>query len=721
VNLSRTVIGIVLICVLSVGAFFTRALAQTQKPDQEQVLKLKSELISVRAVVTDKSGRVIDGLKKEDFELLESSRPQDISFFSLEKITGAAKVQTNVKPPDNDRVNKTLSPSAPSSAAIARTIVLFVDTFHMAQPNLVKLKETLKQFIDEKLSDQDTVALVTTNRQLGVLEQFTQDRQLLRKAVAKLAVQFPEISASLFTPYLAAEVLKKDPDALVVARIIIDSQNGGNRGSFSGSSRIGARQVQDVEVVNEARKVLLGESSLRQASLATLKAITERLMELPGQRVLTVFSDGFTLLSDSAQRDLLDVKAVTSRAARAGVVIYSFDTKGLVVSDLIDASHAIFISPLANSRGPDITAYWSSLRASTARELEEGVSVLAADTGGKAIFNTNDLLPSLAKAVDENRVYYTLDYYSSNDAKDNKFRPITVRVKDHPEYEVRAQKGYLPVAAKKEEEKAATPFRQLARAMLSPLPATALGVAASPSFFEIEGDDAQISLFVFVDANSLTYVEKEKRHVFDVDLAVALHDQSGKVVKTFSEKLQGALTAEQLEAAKRNGYRYTKRIALEPGLFNIRIGLFDNHSGKIGTAIGWTEVPNLSKGNLTLSNLILSTAEDSGTAAKAAWREGMRFYQNGETLSYLAKVYNFSAEANLTTQTQILQGDAPVYKSDWQPISARMAGKDKKGIELAQELQLGKARAGTYELKVLVKDSKSNQTAESSVLFSVER
>jgi VWFA-related protein len=706
---------------------FTQALAQNQKPDQEQIVKLKSELISVRAVVTDKSGKVIDGLKKEDFELLESNRPQEISFFSLEKLNANAREPGGVIPHDNEKVNKTLSPSSPSSKAIARTIVLFVDTFHMAQEGMVKLKETLRRFIDDKLSDQDTVALITTNRQLGVLEQFTHDRQLLRKAVDKLSVAFPEVSTSMFTPYLAAQVLKKDPDAVLVGRIIIDSQNGGNRGSISGRSGIGNRQMQDAEVVNEARNVLLREGSLRQASLATLKAITERLTEMPGQRLLTIFSDGFTLLSDSAQRDLVDVKGVTSRAVRAGVMIYSFDTKGLVASELIDASRAIFVSPLANSRGPDITAYWSSLRASTAIELEEGVSTLAADTGGKAIFNTNDLLPNLQKAVDENRLYYGLDYYSSNDVRDNKFRPITVRVKNHPEYEVRAQKGYLPAVAKKEEEKDATPFRQLARAMLSPLPVTTIGVAASPASFEIDGDEAQVSLFVFVDASTLTYAEKEKRHLFDVDLAIALHDQSGKVIKTFSEKLQGGLTDEQLAAAKRNGYRYTRRLALEPGLFNIRVGLFDNNSGKIGTAIAWTEVPNLSKGRLTLSNLILSTAGDSESetkaaeAAKPAWRDGLRFYKNGETLSYLAKVYNFSTDANLTTQTQIVQGETVVYRSDWQSISARMTGKDKKGIELAQELQLGKAGPGMYELKILVKDARSNQLAESNVWFAVER
>jgi VWFA-related protein len=700
--------------------FLPGILAQDQKSEQDKVLKLKSELISVRAVVTDKSGKVIDGLKKEDFELLESNQLQEISFFSRENIGGDGKLQINVNTSTHDRVGQT-PPSSP--ATVKRTIVLFVDTLHISQENLPKLKDTLKQFIATKLTSEDTIALVTTNAQLGVLEQFTQDKQIVYKGLDKLRAQFIETSKNLFTPYLAAEVLKRDPDALTVGRIILDSQSGGR--STSGRGKSGTAQMQQAEINNEARRVLLQESSLRQASLSVLKAIAERLTNMPGQRILTVFSEGFTLLSDTAGRDLADVKAVTGRAARAGVVIYSFDTKGLAVNDQIDASHQLIVPTPRDSRSPDITAYWSALRASTARELEDGVSILAAETGGKAIFNTNDFSPALSKVIDDNRLYYTLDYYSSNNTEDKKFRPILVRIKAHPEYLVRAQKGYLPLLATKDEEKDSTPVRQVIRAMHSPFPVTDIQVTASPNFFELDGDDAQLSLSIFIDANSIKYLEKDQQYLFDVDMAVAFHDKSGKVVKSFTDKMQGGLTAEQLATAKRTGYRYGKRIVLEPGIFNIRIGLYDNNSGKIGTAIAWAEVPNLKKGALTLSNLVLAAEDNSstnkaGASSHSTWQNGLRIYKNGESLSYLAKVYNISDEANLLTQSQIYQGETLVYQSNWQPASARMAGKDKKGIELSQELQLGKAKPGTYELKVIVKDKKSNQIVEANSLFKVE-
>src|SRR6185436_14676117 len=58
-----------------------------QKPqEQDQPVKIKTELIQIRAVVTDKNGRVIDGLKQEEFEVLENGKPQSTEFFSIESI-----------------------------------------------------------------------------------------------------------------------------------------------------------------------------------------------------------------------------------------------------------------------------------------------------------------------------------------------------------------------------------------------------------------------------------------------------------------------------------------------------------------------------------------------------------------------------------------------------------------------------------------------------------
>ena len=82
------------------------------------------------------------------------------------------------------------------------------------------------------------------------------------------------------------------------------------------------------------------------------------------------------------QRDLTGkLRDITNAAARSGVVIYSMDTRGLVAS-LNDASTESGFDPsgrLERAKHGELLA------------TQDGMNALAVDTGGKAVFNTNDL------------------------------------------------------------------------------------------------------------------------------------------------------------------------------------------------------------------------------------------------------------------------------------------------------------------------------------------
>src|SRR5690349_18008284 len=111
------------------GAVIRPLQERTKTSDQDAQLRLKADLVQVRAVVTDGRGQPIAGLKKEDFELLEDNRTQDISFFAVEDI--GASVNSSSDPIKNLR--------NPTSAS-GRTIVLFVDTIHTSFENLARTK-----------------------------------------------------------------------------------------------------------------------------------------------------------------------------------------------------------------------------------------------------------------------------------------------------------------------------------------------------------------------------------------------------------------------------------------------------------------------------------------------------------------------------------------------------------------------------------------------------
>src|SRR2546423_9817197 len=110
------------------------------------------------------------------------------------------------------------------------------------------------------------------------------------------------------------------------------------------------------------------------------------------------------------------------------------DTRGLVAS-LQDASTERAFDPFGR------------LSLSSHQELavsQDGLNALAADTGGKAIFNTNDLKKGLAPAIRETSTYYLVAWKPDAESqKQRRFRNLEVKLTGRPDLTVRGRKGYF--------------------------------------------------------------------------------------------------------------------------------------------------------------------------------------------------------------------------------------------------------------------------------------
>jgi VWFA-related protein len=681
---------------------------------QDQPIRVKTELINLRAVVTDKRGQSITDLKKEDFELIENGKPQEVSFFSVVKIPGRGEDKRSENSPSN------AAPGAPAGVTRAgeapgRTVVLYVDTLHLSPQSLLRLKQSLRKFIDERLTDQDLTAIVTSAGSLGVVEQFTRDRRVLRYAVDRLGPR-PNARDSLFSPYIAGMVDRGDREALQVARAI-----------YAAEEHVPNDQMIIQMVQMKARQILSEATYLRRATLITLKEVVRRLGDLPGQRLLVMVSDGFTLL-DTGGPDTNDLQSVTSRAAQSGVVIYSIDAKGLQPPALFDAS----LGNIPND--PRISSYVSAGE----RDLENGLNALAKDTGGEAFFNTNDTAGAMGRALDDNQFYYALAYYPAIEESDKKFRKIAIKVKNHPEYQVRTQRGYLPaeLAKKAREEESRTPQQRFVNAILAPLPLTTIGVTAMPDFVEIPQDNAQVSLQIDIDGKTLTYREENGRYRFEAEILTMIFNSDGKRVDLKSETISGALAPERLEVAKQNGFRYNRRVQLKPGLYQIRVGVSEPANERIGTAAAWIETPDLSKKNRTaLSSLFLGDAITMGIQEPASNNaqvgapslskliQGVRYYKAGQPVIYFFRLYsaaNDKGEIDAAMQIEILRDEKPIVTIPWQSVTTREIGRDAKGLVVGGQLAMPNIQSGIYELRVSVKSSRMKRPVQRFVAFGVE-
>jgi VWFA-related protein len=666
----------------------------TQKPDEEDIIRIKTDLVQVRAVVTDRKGQLVDNLKQQDFEILENGKPQTVSFFTLERILGSSSGPV----PDSAATTTTTRATVPQKPV--RTIILFVDTLHLSSVSLTRAKQQLKQFVDQHVTDQDLVAVVTTSDSLGILQQFHRDKRMMKYAIDKIS--FFSRPTTYFTPFLAARVRNEDPEALGVATQIMAVEEYGR--SMSPPPGI---------VRARAKMILSEETILRRATLQMLRAVGERMTDLPGQRMIAFMSDGFTLLDEGgAEHD--DFVAATSRAARSGVMIYSFNPQGLTVPVEFTAA-----APLG---GIAFSSYMTESR----MDQQDLLRNLAADTGGQAYLNSNDIPAQFKKMLDSNSLYYAFAYYPQADSG-KKFRNITVRLRNHPDYKVRTQKGYLP-SKDAADEVATTPQQKLFKAMLAPLPLTGLGVTTSAYFLERDDDDAQVTLQIHLDGQLLEYHSDNQRYHLNCEAAVAIFDRSGKVASSFAEPVTASFSREQMERGKQNGFRYNKRIKLSPGLYQIRLGIRDLNGGLMGTSTSWVTVPDLNNRKLTLSGLFLGReipAEQGNSTSKTspALIAGQAAFKLHEPIFYRFVLYNAPQDpqerTNLQLKLEVLQSEKAVYVGDWQPLAPRVIRSDRTGIEIGGQLRM-QIEPGMYTLRVIIKDQKSGHSTEQSADFELE-
>lgn len=718
-RLARTLLCLALAIAFAILQQPSSAQQSPDKPaEQDDVIRVTTNLIQVRAVVTDRKGELVDDLKQEDFEILENDRPQKVSFFSRHQLSGGASPS-----PGGERAASTAddqSEVSSPSAKPSRSIVIFVDTMHLSNVSMIRAKQQLKRFVNEQMSDHDMVAVVTPSGELGVLQQFMRDRKMLADAIDRISGLHK--SASLFTPYLAAKVLQETmppPPSLSMNSRQSTRNAPAQLGNPVDDARLVAQSIMSGEgdlgdVYARAREILSEDAMLRRATLTTLQGVSERLSAMPGQRMLMLISEGFTLMTEGGGADHQEFTKATSRAVRAGVVIYSFNPQGLdVPAEFTAASPVQF-----NSTMPTLGASFGALMADSRTDQQSNLRSLAGDTGGAAFLNSNDVNGQFKRMLDANRIYYALAYYPQNEA-DKKFRNLKVRVRDHPDYKVRTQRGYQP-AEEKTADVATTPQERLLRAMVAPLPSTNIEVISSASFLANREDDAQVTLQVHIAGGSLTYPKVGDKYLMNGEVALLILDRGGKIADKVIKAVGASFAPDQLDAAKRDGYRYSGRLNLRPGLYQIRVGVRDLNGEYMGTSTAWIDVPDLRNRKLVLSSLFLGKKDDrsqSSADKKTSQLElvvGPGSFKSSEPIFYRFVVYNTSPAANpasdLWQKTEVLRAGTHMYDGEWQPLSMRLVRRDATAMEVGGQIKLG-VDPGVYSVQMMVKDKKSGQTA----------
>jgi hypothetical protein len=286
-----------------------------------------------------------------------------------------------------------------------------------------------------------------------------------------------------------------------------------------------------------------------------------------------------------------------------------------------------------------------------------------------------------------------------------------------------------------------SPEQKLMQAIAAPLPSTEIGVSATANFLGREADPLQVVFEARIEGTGVDYHEKEAQPHFDLHMASVVMDSHGKLVDTFSDNARGNLQQPgAMELVKQNGYRFTKFLSLKPGLYQIRIGVRDGDTDRLGTAAAWVEVPDLLRHKLTISSIFLSdpSPNQAGAAPNPAgsanetrakepvrsrFKQGIRFFKANAFLGYNARLYNLDATSRqgdeLLMHLEIVESGRPIVQVPWQPISSRTISKEGMGTDIGGLMPLD-IRPGVYEFHIEVKNPGSKELASQSVVFGVE-
>jgi hypothetical protein len=299
-------------------------------------------------------------------------------------------------------------------------------------------------------------------------------------------------------------------------------------------------------------------------------------------------SDGFYLNDPkSGVRDR--VKRITDAAGRAGVVIYTLDARGIIGESL----------DVTNDRPVDSQGLASNIGEISASQ--DGLNALAGDTGGRAFRNTNAPMSEwVGKVLDETSQYYLIAWRpDSDEQKRGKFNRIEANVIGRPDLIVRFRGSYfktapLPVlTTKKKAEKDPTKARDddMRLVIDAPVSQRQIPTELSLSVTQMPSVGTRVSAAIQIKRDALTFDLNDGKQVADLDIGGIFYDSKGKPVNSFVGRLKIFPLPEGSTLTKPI---YSFYAWLPAGLYQVRVGIRDLKNGRIGSAMQWIEVPNIS-------------------------------------------------------------------------------------------------------------------------------
>lgn len=550
----RVALAFLLISTLAAGP--STLSAQDAPADLPSItIRTNSRLVMVDVVVTDKKGNPVTGLKAEDFTAEENGKKQKISVFVP---PGTANKPVPTPPPPGVLSNhpENVSPSGVPT-------VLLLDANSPFKDQSYARSQMLKYVLEQGQSGRP-IAVITLTDRMRVLQQFTSDPQILVTAIKNLRPEQPILQPGAPAPTSA------------VARGDSGGGPGGNLALLIANAQAEIAGFENLQVgyVLERRTVI---------TLEAMRGLARMLGGLPGRKNVVWLTADFpfdlhpedrTVSDEELLGDLPSVRQKSvSTIASGSLAAQQREMHGQEIRDAEWqlASAGVAIYPV-DIRGIMITG----IDVANTGTMEE----IAAETGGKAYTNQNDIKLGIALAASDEKASYSIGYYPENKKWDGKYRTIKVKVAQG-DTQVRHRKGYYAVDPTI--MKGHNAEQDVSAALDVNAPATQISFMAQSK----PTDPGKMRVIFLVDAHTLTAEDSGgSNKKLNVTLYASVYDQGGKNLGTRSTKVDRAFDAATFQQILAKGMLVPIDMDIPAGGKELRLAVLDNKTGLIGTVAG---------------------------------------------------------------------------------------------------------------------------------------
>jgi VWFA-related protein len=695
--------------------------AQSAAPSANgQSFTANTTAILVDIVVRDRKGHPVLDLTADDFEVAEDHVPQKIDTFTRASRGSGIGVGIAWKSPARAVANTQPAGDASSASdAILEEATTALVFDHLSSESLRLAQRATLGYLPLSSESAVRVGVFATDPGVRVMQPFTTDRALVRRAVA-----------GIVPSGTAAEDQKAErTEELTDRRRDLEAQAQSNAGGALGAgialarnaTVIGERETQ-LQLIRTELNMLRSFDNLDRAhkgydTTAALLAVVQQLSYLPGRKTIVFFSEGLPVSPALSAR--LDY--VIDVANRANVTTYAIDAKGLQSKSLL-ANARKEMTDFAEQRlnqitsGSDrteqpMTMAFERVEDTLKLDSRTGLARLAEETGGFLVEQTNDLSSALRRIDEDNEFHYLLTYSPTNGDFDGKFRAIQVKVA-RPNVQVFSRKGYRAIrtttARGTVDSDEASALAVLDRTPLS----NAFPMQAAGFSFPDPARPGLTPVLVHLGTASLRFTANQQQSSYAGRAAVVVRvrDARGRDVQKLSQ--QYLLTGEMkdLAAAKNGEILFYREIDLPAGVYTMEAVVFDANAGRASARVATLSVPSPETSALGMSSLILVnrveevTDPPSGAHTPPLYVGRMLLYPNlGEPirlsvtkeLPFYFTLYGPTVDAKAFVQ--LMRNGLALAEA---PLPLSVAGG--AHVQHVGRLPIASLPAGTYELRIRV-------------------